>query len=249
MPPRVDDRRAAGYTLADSLDNGTRSLIPAVERRALTVKLPARLAGVVLAGSVAIAAGGCAVVNKVTETVESQSDEFGPEITAIDLTNLVGTIKITGGDRLVVKRELTQQTTRKSQAEVVKEGGTLRLTGTCAGAGGDCAVDWDIALPGGVTVKVVNKTGSITLNAVAAKEIEARTKLGEVVVGATGEFDRLAAHTEGGEVTVTVPGGRSYQVTTKVKERLGKATVEVPNGPGPRIEVGSDRGDVTVRHT
>ncbi|GAA2804256.1 DUF4097 family beta strand repeat-containing protein [Crossiella cryophila] len=209
------------------------------------MKFPAK---VVLATTLALLATGCAAVNKVTEEVEHQSSEYGNEIKAVDLENLIGTIKITGGDRLVVKRALTQQTTRRSHAALTPDGDTLRLMGGCSGAAGECDVDWDITLPKDVKVKVANKTGGITLSGVSAPEIDVRTKLGEITVAATGGFDRLSAHSEGGEVTVTVPGDRAYQVTTKVRERLGKADVQVRQGPGPGIAASSDRGGVTVRN-
>ncbi|MBP2474297.1 hypothetical protein JOF53_003169 [Crossiella equi] len=208
------------------------------------------VAGVVLAASFAVVGSGCAVVNKATESVENQSDEFGSEIKAIDLENLVGVINITGtsGNKLSVKRALTQQTTRKSHAKVEKSGSTLRLVGECSGAGGDCKVEWDIEVPKDVAIKVSNKTGDVNLKNIEAKDIDARTKLGEISVDATGSFDKLNAHSEGGEVNVTVPGGKSYSVTAKVKERLGKTNIEVQNGSGPTINVSSERGDVTVKN-
>ncbi|GAA3989285.1 hypothetical protein GCM10022247_04780 [Allokutzneria multivorans] len=209
-----------------------------------------KLAGVVLAVSFAVIGSGCAVVNKATEEIENQSDEFGAEIKSVDLNNLVGTITVTGttGGKLTVKRALTQQSTRKSHAKVDKSGSALKLVGECSGMGGDCKVEWDIEVPKGVTVKVVNKAGDVTLKNIDAKEIDARSKLGDVTVDATGSFDKLDAHSESGEITVSVPGGKSYTVTAKAKERRGKTDIQVQNGSGPAINVSSERGDVTVKN-
>ncbi|WP_086821719.1 DUF4097 family beta strand repeat-containing protein [Allokutzneria sp. NRRL B-24872] len=208
------------------------------------------LAAAVLAVSFAVAGSGCAVVNKATEEIEYQSDEFGAEIKSIDLTNLVGAVTVTGtnGGKLTVKRALTQQSTRKSHAKVDKSGSALKLVGECSGLGGDCEVAWDVEVPKGVAVKVVNKSGDVTVKDVEATEIDARSKLGDVAVNATGSFDKLDAHSESGEITVTVPGGKSYSVTAKVKQRRGKADIQVRNGSGPAINVSSERGDVTVKN-
>lgn len=208
-----------------------------------------KVAGAVLALAVLALGSGCSLVNRATGSVESQSDEFGSEITAVELENVAGDITVTGGEgKLVVKRELTQQPTRKSHAEITKNGSTLKLSGSCTGAVMTCQVDWDIRLPREVAVKVFNKSGNVTLKGINSKDIDVRSKLGDVQVTATGGLGKLAAHSEGGDVTVNLPGGQSYNVTASAKERLGKADVQVPTGSGPTINASSERGDVVVRN-
>ncbi len=142
-------------------------------------------------------------------------------------------------------------------------GRTLTITYSCA-AQLVCGVAYVVRVPRDVTVQATAGAGSVQLSGLAG-QVTAQTKAGVITasgltgpsvslttdVGAinaafAGPPDTLRAVARVGAITLTVPGGASYQVAAEA--HVGKATVSVPrsSSAGHRISAATDVGAIRI---
>jgi hypothetical protein len=187
-------------------------------------------------------------------------------VTAVVINGGAGTITVSGGSRSTVEvteRAYFSDPKKQPSTSHVVSGGTLTLSYSCA-AQLTCGVGYDVQVPQGVTVRVSDREGAITLASLAGP-VEARTIAG--VVTATGLASRTAtlasmagnitaaftavpasvtASTNAGAIRLTLPRSAAYQVHARTY--VGTSTVSVRQSAKSAsvISASSDLGDVTI---
>lgn len=129
-----------------------------------------------------------------------------------------------------------------------------------------CDIDFAAELPQSAGVNAAVTTGSLTVQAVegdaefittagsidatelSGDAIEATATSGNITLDFAESADHIAAETTQGNVEITVPRGRSYQVLTDSTH--GTADVQVTTDPEADavIDVTTSSGDITVRY-
>ncbi|MFL6118366.1 DUF4097 family beta strand repeat-containing protein [Actinophytocola sp.] len=223
----------------------------------------------VLAGGLLLAA--CNWVGIADEKF-SDSRTLSESVGEVRIASDSGDVTITSGDKLEVHRDVSYGDAKPGETFHVD--GNVLVLEDCPEQ--DCRVDYDVTVPkvtkvsghldsgdlevtGATSANVEAESGDVTLRDVDG-EVNAKARSGNVdlsgiqgavvagarsgnVTVALAEPGSVTASTSSGDVDVTVPKGR-YRVVIQADE----ATNELGGGTsGPRIELRSDSGDVTLR--
>jgi hypothetical protein len=187
-------------------------------------------------------------------------------VTTVAINGGAGTITVSGSSRstvAVAEMAFYSNSAKPPSASHVVSGGTLTLSYTCP-AQLTCGVAYDVHVPRGVTIKVSNREGAVTLSSLSGP-VQAKTIAG--VVTATGisspavtlssaagnitaTFTAVPASvttsTNAGAIRLTLPRSAAYQV--QAHTYVGSTTVTVRQSATSKsvIKASSDLGNVTI---
>ncbi|MDE3722064.1 DUF4097 family beta strand repeat-containing protein [Nocardiopsis sp. N85] len=195
--------------------------------------------------------GGALVVVLVVVTVFSalgnvglnrgeRGDSFAaPERVVIE-NETGGEVRLSGTDapEVRVDRSLRGTPFNEPDDEIELDGGELTIDAECSGLWfvGDCAVDYDIAVPAGVSVEVQNHRGMIVATGIDG-DVRAETLSGRVEVeGITGSAD---LETVSGSIVATGTGERLSAVSVSGR-------IDVSGFDAETVEAESVSGSVSV---
>jgi len=190
--------------------------------------------------------------------------QISAPIDTVVVVSHVGDVTVTGGTgpATSVVQEADYSKTAPVTTRTVS-GKTLTLTYSCA-TQLVCGVAYVVHVPRGVTVQATAGAGSVQLSGLAGK-VTAQAKAGVITAsGLTGSaislttevgainaaFARppatLRAIARVGAITLTMPGGISYQVAAQA--HVGKATISVPRSTsaGHVISASTDVGAIRI---
>ncbi len=180
------------------------------------------------------------------------------------VTSHVGNVTVTGGGGTAtsVLQEADYSKTPPVTTRTVS-GTTLTITYSCA-TQLVCGVAYIVRVPRDVAIQATAGAGSVQLSGLAGN-VTAQTKAGVITasglstpaaslttdVGAinaafTSPPDTLRAVARVGAITLTMPGGASYQVVAQA--HVGKATISVPQSgsAGHSISATTDVGPIRI---
>jgi hypothetical protein len=191
----------------------------------------------------------------------------GAGITTVVISGGAGAITVTGGSRstvAVTERAYYSNSRKPPSASHVVSGGTLTLSYSCP-AQLTCGVAYNVQVPRGVSVRVSDREGAITLAALGGT-VQARTiagvitatglaspavtlgsTAGSIVAAFTAVPLSVAASTNAGTITITLPGSAAYQVHAHTYVGTSAVTVHQSAASRSVITASSDLGRVTVR--
>jgi hypothetical protein len=222
------------------------------------------LAAGALLGS-ALVLSGCQVDLNFGDGEQAVSSyDVTDKVTALDVATGSGEIVVNESNRSGVRvTETIHWRGDKPTTEHPIDAGTLTLRHKCPKPDMNCAVDYKVEIPQGVTTKLDTGSGTITLrgltggvgavtgsgdieaNALGTKQFVADTGSGDIEAKFTVMPDKVDIETGSGDVTARLPQG-AYNVTTRTGS--GSQTVQVTNDPSaPRtVSVQTGSGDAKV---
>jgi hypothetical protein len=187
-------------------------------------------------------------------------------VSTLVVTSQVGSVSVTGGSGSTTT--VTEESTYSSKPPVTTRtvsGGTLTVSYTCP-VELVCSVSYDIQVPRAAAVQVTAQAGEIMLSGLAG-QVTAKADAGLItatgltgtsaslttdVGGITADFASapatIAAVARVGAITLRVPTGATYAVTTNAT--VGKATVSIPQAPSAphTITATTDVGAILVAY-
>jgi len=203
---------------------------------------------------------------------ESVSYDVLAPVRNIIISDDMGSVSIAGSDRSSIS--VTEQVTGMPvQPHMVRSvtGGTLTLTYTCQGQSGcsvnncdNCGANYVIQAPAGTAVNVTddlgtvdisgltgpvtaaNNEGNIKATDLASSSVELTDDLGNITADCVTPPAMLQANDSEGNISIAVPTGPSYHVSTT--DSLGSVSVNVPQSDaGPHsIVAQDDLGNITI---
>lgn len=229
-----------------------------------TIRVLGSVLALVMVLSAALSAMTYAFRHSATTT-----HELSPELTAVELVNDVGTVRVHAVDAGEQPRAVARATGSflDPSHEVTESGGTASLDGQCPSGlwVGPCDVEWQLYVPAGTAVSVITSVGdvlvtgtdatvraeasvgTVTVRGVTADTVDATTSVGDVVVDLAAPPSVLTATTSTGSIDVTVPdGGTAYRVRSTTSLGSQTTTVPVDNDSPHRLELLTSVGDITV---
>ncbi|MEV4611714.1 DUF4097 family beta strand repeat-containing protein [Kitasatospora sp. NPDC049258] len=150
-----------------------------------------------------------------------------------------GDIRVVGGaDGVRVTEHLSYRDQAPAATHTVADG-TLTLGYRCPD--GDCGVGYEVRVPAGTQVRVVNSTGGVRLSGLTAA-VDAATSTGSIEAEAlAGAVVRLSTDT--GDVAVDFAAGPTG---VQVKSDTGSVSVKVPRGEEYAVTAATGTGSVHV---
>jgi hypothetical protein len=188
-------------------------------------------------------------------------------IATVVINGGAGTVTVTGDSRstiAVTERAYYSDSKNPPSASHLVSGTTLTLSYSCP-TQLTCGVAYDVQVPRGVTVRVYDREGAITLTSLAGP-VQAHTiagvitatrlasptatltsTAGSITAAFTAVPTSVTASTNAGTITLTLPRSAAYQVHAHTY--VGNSTVAVHESATSRsvISASSDLGNVTVR--
>lgn len=197
---------------------------------------------------------------------ETQRLEYRrPALLEIDVQSTEVVLQAYESGGVSVERHLTWASAKPAAHEQWR-GDTLRLSMDCP-AGPQlpgCSTAYHVWVPADLPVSVRTSTGAVRLadlrgritvdtasgdvrgSGLGAGDVSATGGTGDVALAFSAVPGRVAVRTSSGDITVTVPRGRAYNVRAEAAE--GVATVAVGQDPGApaTIEARTETADITV---
>ena len=187
-------------------------------------------------------------------------------VTTVVINGGAGTITVTGSSRsttAVTERMYYSDAKKPPTTSRVVTGATLTLSYSCPSQL-TCGVAYDLQVPSGVTVRVSDREGAITLaslagpvqastiagqitaTGLASPDVTLTSTAGSITAAFTAAPASVTATTNAGSVTLVVPGSAAYQVHAHTY--VGNSTVTVRENPTSKsvISASSDLGNVTI---
>ncbi len=175
-----------------------------------------------------------------------------------------GAITVTGSERPTVgvteRRHYSKTPPATSHAV---SGTTLTLSYTCA-TQLDCGVVYDVQVPHGISVRAVNRTGTIVLTSLSGP-VTARTVAGAISASGLGgpsadltsnagsisatftaDPSAVRASTHAGSISLTVPGSVAYKVSAHAFVGSTDVTVRQDAGSAHKITADVSVGSITI---
>jgi hypothetical protein len=219
--------------------------------------------GLLLGGALVLAASGCMVADRSTET---RHYEVRGAATRLVVDDSAGRVEISVGDGPVQVTETLRYGKQRPSTAHTNVDGTVHLTaGSCwALFDKGCQVDYQVRVPASTAVEVRADAGAVTVRGVTgdlrvtadAGTVQA-TELGSVHTNVRADAGRVTlryrsspstidAVADAGSIEIWVPGGIAYAVDATAD--AGDRTVGVPTERGSthRITAHSDAGSVRI---
>lgn len=230
---------------------------------------PTRIVGVLFVGLI-VALGTTSVITEFFVREQATTRTFTEPVSAVDASVDIGGITVTAGStpNLTQVSAVAQSAFRTADVRMDLVDGLLTMTGKCGArwfVDSRCAVDLDVVIPPGTTLRLNSGTGDIVVVG-ADRDVTVRTATGDLRLtdlrsgsvdaeAATGDVElrfvapptSVRASTATGSVVVRVPAdGTTYRIESQTD--VGQAKIGIPNdASSPRlIDVTSAVGDVTV---
>lgn len=185
-------------------------------------------------------------------------------VASVVINGGAGAITVTGSERATVQvterlhYSKTPPPTRHAMA-----GSTLTLSYTCP-IQLDCGVGYEVLVPRGVSVRAVNRVGSVVLTSISgpvtvqtiagavtatslgSPSASLKSNAGSVTASFSAVPASIQASTSAGSVTLIVPGSVAYRVSAHT--HVGSATVTVRQSASSdhKITASSGVGSVTI---
>lgn len=204
---------------------------------------------------------------------ESASYAFSVPIRNVVVNDDMGAVTIVGSNRANVSVTERVDLPASTQPHMVRSvsGGTLTLTFTCQGQSGcsvgncdSCGVNYVIQAPAGTAVNVTDDLGAVDVSGLsgvitatdslgdikatdlASRSIDLTADLGNITVDCVTPPATLRANDSEGNISIAVPAGVSYHVSTSAS--LGSVSVNVPqSNPAENSIVAQDElGNITI---
>ncbi|HEY6787887.1 MAG TPA: DUF4097 family beta strand repeat-containing protein [Trebonia sp.] len=187
-------------------------------------------------------------------------------VTTVAINGGAGTIMVTGSSRstIAVTEQAYYSVTRKPPTTShVVSGTTLTLSYSCP-AQLTCGVAYDVQVPRGVTVRVSDREGAITLaslagpvqantiagvitaTGLASPAVTLASTAGSVTAAFTAVPASVTASTNAGSITLTVPDSAAYQVHAHTYVGNSAVTVHQSATSKSVINASCDLGNVTI---
>lgn len=232
---------------------------------------------VLAAGAVVAALNGCgtgvlapgvtgAAPGPGTSSAPTKTYTITSRVTTVAINGGAGTITVTGSSRstiAVTEQAYYLDSKKPPTTSHVVSGATLTLAYSCP-AQLTCGVAYDVLVPRGVTVRVSDREGAITLaslagavqantiagvitaTGLASPAVTLTSTAGSITAAFTAVPGSVTASTNAGSITLTVPGSAAYQVHAHTY--VGNSTVTVHKSATAKsvISASSDLGNVTV---
>jgi hypothetical protein len=187
-------------------------------------------------------------------------------VSAVIINGGAGMISVTGSDLgtvQVTERGYYSNSKKPPATSHEVSGGTLTLSYSCQ-AQLTCGVGYAVAVPRGVTVRVFDREGAITLvglsgpvtaqtlagaitaTGLASPTASLTTHTGSVTAAFTAAPASVTATTNVGSVRLRLPPSETYKVT--VTTYVGSSAITVPQSPSSAhvITASCDLGSVTI---
>lgn len=215
-----------------------------------------------------IAAGTLSVAGWLGVRSETQSQTYRHDAEEISIEISNGDVTLVAGEPglVSVERRLRWSYAKPTYDERW-DGRTLHVTTDCRAGqwlGPQCGIDYTLAVPETVAVRVRTSTGDIAVRDlrgelrlststgdvtavdVASPAIDVSTSTGDIRLTVTAPPQTVTARTGTGDVTVRVPEGGSYRVQTDTG--IGDTRISVPrdNSASRSITVRTSTGDIFV---
>jgi hypothetical protein len=220
-----------------------------------------------VSASLAVALAGCGALGKLGTTGHypaATAYTVGGRVTTVIIDAGSGSVDVTAARRSTVA--VSQQASYSTKPPVPRHtlsGTTLTLSYTC-GVELTCGISYTVQVPEGVAVRVSAGAGAITLTGLSgsisaqtsaglitavdlrAASASLKSDAGGIIATYSAPPRSLAATTNLGAITVTVPGSVAYKVSTRTF--VGTATITVRRSASSpyAITTSSDVGSVSV---
>lgn len=193
--------------------------------------------------------------------------QLDPAVTTLRVNADAASVKLTAQDAAPAV-SVTEQVHGATTTKQVN-GTDAVLTSRCPNGitfGTSCRVDYTITVPSRVAVDIEGAAGDIALSGpvtnatvktsaaritgtgLGAGTIQADNKAGQVDLAFAVAPTSVSVTSETGEVTITVPGSASYNVTAKTTIGSEDVTVNKDPSSAHRIDVTTTIGAVTVKN-
>ena len=195
---------------------------------------------------------------------QTRTYTIGQAVSSLVVDGGAGNVTVTGGARATI--EVTEHLYYSRQAPDTTRtvsGDTLTARYSCP-IQVTCLVSYDVAVPRSLAVKATTRagairiddvTGTVTASAgagnihadgIASGSAAFTTLAGTINASFTAPPSSVTARSHAGSVTIQLPGGAAYHVTTQTY--VGSAAVSVPRDDrSPRnVTASTDLGNVTV---
>jgi hypothetical protein len=213
------------------------------------------------------AIGGCGSLEQIGAGAHNgtpQTFTITAHVTTVVIEGGASSISVTGADRgtILVSQHPSYSKTPPATSRRVA-GDTLTLAYSCS-AQLVCSVAYDVQVPRGLTVRASTRAGAITLtslggdvsaqtdaglitaNDLSSATAELKSNAGGIIASFSAAPGSVAASTNIGAISVTVPGTVSYQIHTHTY--VGSSSVTVRKNPASPhvITASSDLGSITI---
>ena len=199
-------------------------------------------------------------------TAAAKSYTVTAPVALVVINGGAGKITVTGSTRstvAVTEQPYYSNSTKPPTSRHTVSGSTLTLSYSCQ-TQITCGVGYDVQVPRGLTVRVSDREGAITLTGLAgpvsaqtiagvitatrlsSPSASFKSTAGAITVACTAAPATLTATTTAGPITLTVPRSAIYKVNAHTV--IGHATVTVRQSASARsvITASSDLGGITI---
>jgi hypothetical protein len=176
------------------------------------------------------------VVNQVIKSKSTENVSVADTFSSVEIST-PGKVTITDGPVNITRR--SEFVFTKPEAKVKVEDGVLKLSAKCGGMRlGVCVVQYDVALPADVAVKVDNSSGAVVVRA-SKSDVEVTTKSGDITF--ENSYGRVKAVTSTGEIKGTTVSS----LDVDVESQNGAVDIRFAASPND-VSATSKSGDVRV---
>jgi hypothetical protein len=161
-----------------------------------------------------------------------------------------GDVRLTPGTAVSVE-QTRRWDLKKPRVTRTLHDGVLTVKSRCHGVWvlSHCATDLDVSIPAGVAVRVQTNVGDVSGHGLVTRDARVRTDVGDVHVGLAQAPGRLAAETNVGDISLSVPHGRyAVRTVSHVGDDRVDGLVQDDSAPAS-IRAITDVGDVAVAST
>jgi hypothetical protein len=120
------------------------------------------------------------------------------------------------------------------------------LTSTCHLSTSQCAFDYHLGLPAGVTASLSDGSGDITATDLVSTDLTATDRSGNITLRFARVPDHVDVTTSLGDITLVLPPGAVYRIDASAP--LGSSTIRVPTSPRSThvLTVTDTSGSITI---
>lgn len=192
--------------------------------------------------------------------------EIAPPIGTLAVEARAAKVNLSTGDGPVAVKEILRYSRGKPATDHVVDEGTLRLTETGCGGGGNlrCEVEYQIRVPAQTATRIITHAGDVSVrgvggavvittdagrvhgDALTSDDVNVATRAGQVRLGFTEAPALVQTQTDIGAIDVRVPGGQPYAVDVSADAGTSAVSVDREAGAAHRITARTRAGAVTI---
>jgi hypothetical protein len=201
---------------------------------------------VTAASTLAVAGAAAGIASAASNARHVDNLRYGVGVTQIVLDNTRGQVEITAAGSaptVAVKRTTTTLFAKAAQTAYVRDG-VLHLGSRCDHT--LCTVDFRIAAPAGVRLRVTNREANVSITGSPGDLQVVNTGEGQITLDLARAPRTISVRTASGDIDLTVPHG-TYALSASAPEGGKRATgVSLTAEATHAIRASTAKGDVAI---